>query len=216
MSRQVYINGKFFPQEEAKISVFDHGLLYGDGVFEGLRAYRGKVFRLREHIARLYESAKAIWLEIPHLARCHVRRGQRGGPTQQNRRRLRATGGDARGRHAGARSQSLQQSAGDHHRGYDLAVPQGALRKGAGDRHGERAAHASGGAQPADQVAQLPQQHPGQDRRPAGRLHRSADAQPQRRSRRVHGRQHLPGPRRRCCTRRRSTRAFWPASRGTP
>jgi branched-chain amino acid aminotransferase len=65
MSRQIYISGKFVPQEEAKISVFDHGLLYGDGVFEGLRAYGGKVFRLREHIARLYESAKAIWLEIP-------------------------------------------------------------------------------------------------------------------------------------------------------
>ena len=65
MSRQVYINGKFVPQEEAKISVFDHGLLYGDGVFEGLRSYRGKVFRLEEHIRRLYESAKAIWLEIP-------------------------------------------------------------------------------------------------------------------------------------------------------
>jgi branched-chain amino acid aminotransferase len=65
MSRQIYISGKFFPQEEARISVFDHGLLYGDGVFEGLRCYRGKVFRLREHILRLYESAKAIWLEIP-------------------------------------------------------------------------------------------------------------------------------------------------------
>src|SRR3954470_9499953 len=65
MSRQIYISGKFFPQEDAKISVFDHGLLYGDGVFEGLRAYRGKVFRLEEHIRRLYESAKAIWLEIP-------------------------------------------------------------------------------------------------------------------------------------------------------
>src|SRR5437868_14017568 len=65
MSRQIYISGKFFPQEEAKISVFDHGLLYGDGVFEGLRAYRGKVFRLEEHITRLYESAKAIWLTIP-------------------------------------------------------------------------------------------------------------------------------------------------------
>src|SRR5262249_31584741 len=48
-----------------KISVYDHGLLYGDGVFEGLRSYRGKVFRLEEHIRRLYESAKAIWLEIP-------------------------------------------------------------------------------------------------------------------------------------------------------
>jgi branched-chain amino acid aminotransferase len=65
MSRQVYIGGKFFPQEDAKISVFDHGLLYGDGVFEGLRSYGGKVFRLKEHIKRLYESAKAIWLEIP-------------------------------------------------------------------------------------------------------------------------------------------------------
>ena len=65
MSRQIYISGKFFPQEDAKISVFDHGLLYGDGVFEGLRSYRGKVFRLSEHIRRLYESAKAIWLEIP-------------------------------------------------------------------------------------------------------------------------------------------------------
>jgi branched-chain amino acid aminotransferase len=62
------INGKFVPQEDAKVSVFDHGLLYGDGVFEGLRAYGGKVFRLREHVTRLYESAKAIWLTIPIAA----------------------------------------------------------------------------------------------------------------------------------------------------
>lgn len=65
MSRQIYISGKFVAQEDAKISVFDHGLLYGDGVFEGLRSYGGKVFRLREHIKRLYESAQAIWLVIP-------------------------------------------------------------------------------------------------------------------------------------------------------
>jgi branched-chain amino acid aminotransferase len=65
MSRQIYISGKFYAQYDAKISVFDHGLLYGDGVFEGLRAYRGKVFRLDRHVKRLYESAKAIWLEIP-------------------------------------------------------------------------------------------------------------------------------------------------------
>lgn len=65
MSRQIYISGKFVPQEDAKISVYDHGLLYGDGVFEGLRSYRGKVFRLRDHVTRLYESARAIWLEIP-------------------------------------------------------------------------------------------------------------------------------------------------------
>jgi len=65
MSRKIYITGKLVPQEDAKISVYDHGLLYGDGVFEGLRAYNGKVFRLREHVNRLYNSAKAIWLTIP-------------------------------------------------------------------------------------------------------------------------------------------------------
>ena len=65
MSRQVYINGKLVPQAEATVSVFDHGLLYGDGVFEGLRSYDGKVFRLEEHVRRLYESAQAIWLTIP-------------------------------------------------------------------------------------------------------------------------------------------------------
>jgi branched-chain amino acid aminotransferase len=65
MSLKIYINGELFDKEDAKISVYDHGLLYGDGVFEGLRAYGGKVFRLREHLVRLYESAKAIWLTIP-------------------------------------------------------------------------------------------------------------------------------------------------------
>jgi branched-chain amino acid aminotransferase len=65
MSRLIYINGEYFPQTEAKVSVFDHGLLYGDGVFEGLRSYQGKVFRLEEHVRRLYESALAICLEIP-------------------------------------------------------------------------------------------------------------------------------------------------------
>jgi len=65
MTAKVYINGQFFAPEEATVSVFDHGLLYGDGVFEGLRIYSGKVFRLNDHIRRLYDSAKAIWLEIP-------------------------------------------------------------------------------------------------------------------------------------------------------
>ncbi len=66
MSEQlIYIDGEFFPKSEAKVSVFDHGFLYGDGVFEGIRAYHGKVFRLDAHIERLYESAKAIGLVIP-------------------------------------------------------------------------------------------------------------------------------------------------------
>jgi branched-chain amino acid aminotransferase len=65
MDPKVYINGKLFDKAEAKVSVFDHGLLYGDGVFEGIRAYSGRVFRLQQHVDRLYESAKGIHLEIP-------------------------------------------------------------------------------------------------------------------------------------------------------
>ena len=65
MSTRVYINGQFFDKADAKISVYDHGLLYGDGIFEGIRVYAGKVFRHAEHIERLYESAKAIALTIP-------------------------------------------------------------------------------------------------------------------------------------------------------
>jgi branched-chain amino acid aminotransferase len=65
MARKVYINGTLVPQDEAKISVYDHGLLYGDGVFEGIRVYGGKVFLLPEHVQRLYESARAIRLTIP-------------------------------------------------------------------------------------------------------------------------------------------------------
>lgn len=61
----VYIDGEFFPKSKAKISVFDHGLLYGDGVFEGIRAYNGVVFKLREHVDRLYRSAHPIMLKIP-------------------------------------------------------------------------------------------------------------------------------------------------------
>ena len=61
----VYIDGEFYPKSEAKISVYDHGLLYGDGVFEGIRAYHGIVFHLKEHIVRLYRSAHPIMLKIP-------------------------------------------------------------------------------------------------------------------------------------------------------
>src|ERR1051325_1798267 len=62
---KVYINGKFFEKADAKISVYDHALLYGDGVFEGIRVYGGKIFRLKEHVERLFESARHIKLEIP-------------------------------------------------------------------------------------------------------------------------------------------------------
>ncbi len=62
---KIFIDGKYHDERNAKISVFDHGLLYGDGIFEGIRAYHGRVFKLKEHIDRLFYSAKAILLEIP-------------------------------------------------------------------------------------------------------------------------------------------------------
>ncbi len=62
---KIYIDGKFYKKEDAKVSVFDHGLLYGDGVFEGIRSYSRLVFKLKEHIDRLFESAKSIMLDIP-------------------------------------------------------------------------------------------------------------------------------------------------------
>src|SRR5580700_2004323 len=62
---KVYIDGKYLDPRNAKVSVFDHGLLYGDGIFEGIRAYNGRVFKLKEHIDRLFSSARAILLDLP-------------------------------------------------------------------------------------------------------------------------------------------------------
>src|ERR687887_1551217 len=66
---KIYIDGKFYSEANAKVSVFDHGLLYGDGIFEGIRFYNGRVFRLEQHLERLWNSARSICLEIPMSAR---------------------------------------------------------------------------------------------------------------------------------------------------
>jgi branched-chain amino acid aminotransferase len=65
VAKFIYVNGEYFDEDNAKISVFDHGFLYGDGIFEGIRIYGGKIFKCREHFARLYDGAKAIALKIP-------------------------------------------------------------------------------------------------------------------------------------------------------
>ncbi|MDQ7842917.1 MAG: branched-chain-amino-acid transaminase [Armatimonadota bacterium] len=72
MGLVTYVNGAFLPKEEAKVSVYDHGYLYGDGVFEGIRAYGGRIFRLEQHLDRLYDSARYLMLEIP-LSRDELR-----------------------------------------------------------------------------------------------------------------------------------------------
>lgn len=66
LSKRIYLDGAFVDEGEARISVFDHGYLYGDGVFEGIRAYGGRVFRLQAHVDRLFASAKTLMLDIPH------------------------------------------------------------------------------------------------------------------------------------------------------
>lgn len=73
MTDYIYIDGKFYDRKDARISVFDHGLLYGDGVFEGIRAYNGRVFRLDEHIDRMYDGAKAIML-VPPLTKAEMKK----------------------------------------------------------------------------------------------------------------------------------------------
>ncbi len=65
MGLLIYLNGKLVKEEDAKVSIFDHGLLYGDGVFEGIRSYNGRIWKMDEHLVRLYNSAKAIMLEVP-------------------------------------------------------------------------------------------------------------------------------------------------------
>ena len=122
MSLKIYINGKLYDKEDAKISVYDHGLLYGDGVFEGIRSYAGKVFRMAEHLERLWDSAKAIWLKIPHLETGDGQ-GDRGhAGRQRHSGRLHPRGGHPGRRHAGPGPQPLQPSASDHHRRQDRAL----------------------------------------------------------------------------------------------
>src|ERR1700722_14011579 len=73
MAQKIYLDGKLRDKADATVSVYDHGLLYGDGVFEGIRAYNGKIFEPKAHIARLYNSAKAIRLAIPMTREeCHA------------------------------------------------------------------------------------------------------------------------------------------------
>lgn len=66
MDRWVFLNGEFIPSENAHVSIYDHGFLYGDGAFEGIRVYHGKAFKLQAHVDRLYRSLKALWIEMPY------------------------------------------------------------------------------------------------------------------------------------------------------
>jgi branched-chain amino acid aminotransferase len=104
---EVYIDGKFYPSEEARISVWDHGLLYGDGVFEGVRIYGERVFRLDEHLKRLYDSARSIALKIP-LSRSELK-----DVTLESCRRNKMSDGSAK----------VRPGESHRHRGQNFALP---------------------------------------------------------------------------------------------
>ena len=116
MSLKIYINGKFFDKEDAKISVYDHGLLYGDGVFEGMRSYGGKVFRLEAASRPALELGQGDSAGDPDDAREEMAKAveRHAGANSINDGYIRA-GGHARRRHAGARPQQVHQPAGHHH-----------------------------------------------------------------------------------------------------
>ncbi len=103
-------SGKLYDKQDAKISVYDHGLLYGDGVFEGIRSYSGKVFRMEQHLDRLWNSAKAIWLKIPMTKEEMGKAIYDTLKEQRDRGRVHPRGGDAGIGDLGSRSQPVQRS----------------------------------------------------------------------------------------------------------
>jgi len=191
MSLKVYIGGKLYDKADAKISVYDHGLLYGDGVFEGIRSYSGRVFRLAQHIDRLYDSARSIHLQIP-MSKADMAQAVTDtlavNKLSDAYIRLVVTRGAGS---LGLDPRKTDRPAGDHHHRLDQPLSGRALRARAEDRHRRHHAQPSQRTQPADQVAQLSEQHLGQDRGHEFGLPRGPDAQPQGRARRVHRRQHL-------------------------
>ncbi len=163
MTQKIYLNGALVPKEDAKISVYDHGLLYGDGVFEGIRVYGGKVFLLPEHIKRLYESALAIRLAIPmsqtKMAEA-VESTVAANALKDGYIRLVVTRG------AGTLGLDIRRTSDPQviiivdtitH------VSGGHLSERDGPRHGQHDSQSSARAFRPHQVAQLPQQHSGKD-----------------------------------------------------
>ena len=117
MALKIWLGDKLVDEQDAKVSVFDHGLLYGDGVFEGIRVYNSKVFELDAHIERLYNSAKGIRLTYSDEQKAADRGGAKDGRGQQGIERLYPADCYARGRVAGAESVYVRNANGDHHRG---------------------------------------------------------------------------------------------------
>src|SRR6266516_4197853 len=144
MAPMIWIDGQYYDKANAKVSVFDHGLLYGDGVFEGIRVYDRRVFRLDKHLDRLYHSAKGVWLEVP-MAKVELRRLVEQAVAKSGL-------ADAYIR--------LVVTRGVGDLGLDPAVARRPLREGPHLPDGRHAHQPPGESLPAHQVAQLPVAHP--------------------------------------------------------
>ena len=156
---QVYVDGQFVPAEDARISVFDHGFLYGDGIFEGIRVYDGTIFRLPQHIRRLYNSAQCILLTIPlrpeDMSAAIVETvARRGLPNQYVRVVVSRGAGDL-----GLDPRLCRRPSVVIHRRYHYPVSSAFLRQRPGTRHCGDPAHPYLGARSTHQITELSQQH---------------------------------------------------------
>ena len=161
----VWLDGEWYDRETATVSVYDHGLLYGDGVFEGIRVYGGKIFKLAEHLDRLYDSAQAIWLTIPmpkeEMAAVTEEAVRRSGIAEAYIRHIVTRGvGDL-----GLDPRKCPKPSVIIIVDTIRLLPGGGLRDGAQRRHRRHADPAPRGALAAGEVAQLSRAHPRQDRR---------------------------------------------------
>ena len=197
MALKVWIDGKLVDKADAKISVYDHGLLYGDGVFEGIRVYSGKIFECEAHLDRLYDSAKAIRLTIPILAEQLQAAMERDRQGEQLHRLLHPPGRHPRRRlpRASTRNKCPQPSVIIIADTIEL-YPKEMYEKGMAVITASVIRNHPNALSPADQEPELPEQHPGQDRGDRRRRARGDHAQPRGQRRRVHRRQHLHRPRR--------------------
>ena len=181
MSQKIYLNGRFVAREDARVSVFDHGFLYGDGVFEGIRAYNGRVFRLREHVERLFSSARCHHAGDPAHARTSSARSILETCRQnEHRERLYPRRGQPRARAIwGIDPRNCRDGATVIVIADKLTMyPQRMYDEGMAVITTSTRPQLAGGAGPEHQVAQLPEQHPGEDRGEPGRGRRRDHAQP--------------------------------------
>ncbi len=193
---KIYIDGKYYDERDAKISVFDHGLLYGDGIFEGIRAYNGRVFKLKEHIDRLFCSAKAILLTIPISHREMIKavvETCRQNKIRDGYIRLVVTRGVGT---LGLNPNRCKKPSVIIIAGKIQLYPREYYAARHGNRHRADGAQSAQRAEPGDQVAELPEQHSGQDRSEQCRLRGSHHAERRRFRGRMHRRQYFHRERR--------------------